>query len=538
MQTPPLKRFQQKQRISFAYMRMNKRNVLGILSSCLLLAQLTACSSPIIIYDTPLSDAVTDTDTAPITADTEGTETVPVTETLVTETVSETTPVDPQAEGKAALSALRRDDLDGMNILIAAADESAVFGDLFDGENAGSTVLPATRTERTRMVEERYNVRILNYVFEKEAMFQEIKRANLSDIPYVADFYALPYDQVGRYFANGLLLNLRTLPFTDFSANYYDKNAMGALSAGYGVWGAVGDYTFSPENAYAVYFNKDMNEALGLTSPYRQVRDGEWTWETLFTASKAARASVDEDGNAVWGDNLGGLGLEFCEAMFADAAALSITATAAGRTPSLSSDTERISNIVSLLKTGVYNSATAPTKSSYTAELPDDAALFLNGDMLYYCSTLSHLPHWADTATPWGIVPLPKADKAQRSYSTYIGETAVMSVASTNGALEATGTILQALFAASSGAYPDAYLEEALKYYVRDSETVEMLDLICSSMHYDFTSMFASGFSQLNYASRYTIHSAITQNYSVSVVYNNYKANAEKELKTAFPTNR
>ena len=59
---------------------MNKRNVLGILSSCLLLAQLTACSSPIIIYDTPLSDAVTDTDTAPITADTEGTETVPVTD--------------------------------------------------------------------------------------------------------------------------------------------------------------------------------------------------------------------------------------------------------------------------------------------------------------------------------------------------------------------------------------------------------------------------------------------------------------------------
>ena len=521
-------------------MRMNKRNVPGILSCCLLLAQLTACSSPIIIYDTPLSDAVTDTDTAPVTMDTEETETAPVTEALITETepVSETAPVDPQAEGKAALSALRRDDLDGMNILIAAADESAVFGDLFDGENAGSTVLPATRTERTRMVEERYNVRILNYVFEKDAMFEEIKRANLSDIPYVADFYALPYDQVGRYFANGLLLNLRTLPFTDFSASYYDRNAMSALSAGYGIWGAVGDYTFSPENAYAVYFNKDMNESLGLSSPYRQVQNSEWTWETFFTASVTARDSVNADGGTVWGDNLGSLGLEFCEAMFADAAALSVTATGTDRTPSLSSDTERISKIAALLKTGVYNSATAPTKSAYTAELSDDAALFLNGDMLYYCGTLSHLPHWADSATAWGVLPLPKTDSSQRGYNTYVGETAVMSVASTNGALEATGTILQALFAASSGAYPDAYLEEALKYYVRDSETVEMLDLICSSMRYDFTSMFASGFSYLNYASRYTIHSAVTQNYSVSKVYNNYKANAEKELKTAFPTNR
>lgn len=521
-------------------MRMNKRNVFGILSSCLLLAQLTACSSPIVIYDTPLSDAVTAVDTAPVSVETAVTETAPVTDIPVTETqpVSETTPVDPLEEGKAALSALRRDDLDGMNILIAAADESAVFGDFFDGENAGSTVLPATRTERTRMVEERYNVRILNYVFEKEAMFQEIKQANLSDIPYVADFYALPYDQLGRYFANGLLLNLRTLPFTDFTEPYYDRNAMGALSAGYGVWGAVGDYTFSPENAYAVYFNRDMNEALGLTSPYRQVVNGTWTWETFFEASKNACATVNEDGTVRFGDNLGVLGLEFCEAMFADAAALSITATSADRTPSLSSDTEQISRIASLLKAGVYQSQTSPTKAAYTDALPDDDAIFLNGDMLYFCGTLSHMPHWADSKAPWGIVPLPKADQSQRGYHTYVGESAVMCVSSTNGALEATGTIMQALFAASYGAYPDEYLNEALKYYVRDSETVEMLDMICSSMRYDFTSMFASGFTQLNYASRYTIHSAVTQNYSVSVVYNNYKANAEKELKAAFPTNR
>ena len=521
-------------------MRMNRRNVFGILSSALLLAQLSACSSPIIIHDTPLSDAVTAVTTAPVTVDTVETETAPVTELPITESqsASETEPVDTAASGKEALAALRRADLDGMNILIAAADESAVFGDFYDGENAGSTVLPATRTERTRMVEERYNVRILNYVFEKEALFEEIKRANLSDVPYVADFYALPYDQIGRYFANGLLLNLRTLPFTDFSASYYDKTAMNALSAGYGVWGAVGDYTFSPENAYAVYFNKDMNKSLSLESPYRQVMDGDWTWDAFFASAKTARASLDGDGNEVWGDNLGGLDLSFCEAMVTDAAMLTYTSAGADRTPSVSADTDRVSAIASMLKSCVYNSVTAPGKAAYTDAVPDDEALFLNGGMLYYCGTLSYLPAWADSAVPWGIVPLPKADASQRSYSTYVGETAVMTVASTNGALEATGTILQALFAASSDAYPDAYLDEALRYYVRDSETVEMLDLICGSMRYDFTSMFVSGFTYLRYATTYTMHSAIVQNYSVSTVYNNYRSRAEAEMKNAFPVNR
>ena len=521
-------------------MRMNKRNVFGILSSVLLLAQLTACSSPIIIYDTPLSEAVTAVETAPPAIDTVVTETEPVTEAPVTESMpeTETEPVDTKANAKEALSALRRADLDGMNILIAAADESAVFGDLFDGENAGSTVLPATRTERTRMVEERYNVRILNYVFEKESMFQEIKRASLSDMPYVADFYALPYDQVGRYFANGLLLNLRTLPFTDYSASYYDRHAMSALSAGYGIWGAVGDYTFSPENAYAVYFNKDMNKSLSLDTPYQLVADGSWTWDAFFVSSKTARASLDGDGNAVFGDNLGSLDIALCEAMFTDAAALSYVTTAVDRTPTLLSDTDRVSALAALLKNNVYSSVTAPDKKAYTAEIPDDAALFLNGNLLYYCSTLSHMRKWADSKVAWGIVPLPKTDASQRGYNTYVGETAVMSVASTNGALEATGTILQALFAASSDAYTDSYLDEALRYYVRDSETVEMLDMICSSMRYDFTSMFVSGFNYLHYATTYTVHSAITQNYAVTTVFNNYKSKAEKELKSAFPTNR
>lgn len=515
-------------------MRINKHHVRSLLGAALLLASLTACSSPIIIHDTPLSEALTADETAPVTVDTAVTETEAVTEPAVTE--SETTAdviiEDPLTLAKHELASLRRADLDGMNILIAAADESAVFGDLFAGENAGSTVLPETRAARTRLVEERYNVRILNYLFEREALYQEIKKANLSDVPYVADFYALPYDQLGRYFADGLLLNLRTLPFTDFSADYYDRQAMNAMSAGYGIWGAVGDYTFSPENAYAIYFNKDLCKTLALPEPYAQVRDGEWTWEVLFEASKTARASLDDAGEAtVWGDNLGSLGLEFCEAMFVDAAALTITTAGADRTPYLSADTGRMSAIAALLRDGVQNASTAPAPG-------EDTAQFTDGNLLYYCGTLSHMPQWADIKTPWGIVPLPKTDASQRSYSTYVGESAVLCVASTNGALEATGTIMQALFAAASHTYPENYYDEALKYYVRDSETVEMLDLICSNLRYDFTSMFASGFPYLGYASDYTIHSAVTQNYSVGAVYDNYRASADRELKAAFPTDR
>jgi hypothetical protein len=158
-------------------MKKNNTSVSRILCCALLLSQLCACSSPIIIHDTPLSDAVTAEETAPLTLDTVVTETEAVTEPIVTETESSAAeePVDPTVLAKEELSKLRRDDLDGKNILIASADESAVFGDFFDGENAGSTVLPETRLARTRLVEERYNVRILTSVYDKEALFEEIK---------------------------------------------------------------------------------------------------------------------------------------------------------------------------------------------------------------------------------------------------------------------------------------------------------------------------------------------------------------------------
>ena len=152
-------------------MKKNNTSVSRILCCALLLSQLCACSSPIIIYDTPLSDAVTADETVPAVTETEAvTETAPITEAPVTETVPAETEAlpDPLDLARDELSKLRRDDLDGMNILIAAAYESAVFGDAFDGDNAGSTVLPVTRAERTRLVEERYNVRSLKYVFEKE----------------------------------------------------------------------------------------------------------------------------------------------------------------------------------------------------------------------------------------------------------------------------------------------------------------------------------------------------------------------------------
>lgn len=505
--------------------------------ACAVMTHLSACSSLIVIHDQPLSGTgeTTDTAYAESTADA-------VTETDTqtaagpeTESEQIPAPADPEETAEKALSALRDADMDGMNYLIAAADSAAAFGDGFSGDEAGSTVLPETRVKRTRMVEEKYNVRILTFSYETEELYREIKEAYLSDTQYFADFYALPSSQLGRYQAAGLIFNLRSLPFTDFSASYFNKQAMNAMSAGYGIYAAAGDYTFSPENYHAVYFNKTLNEKSELPSPYTLVENGGWTWDVLLSTAAAARTLTDRDGNQVYfGHNLSSFDTNTGEAMVIASSGTHMVSTGLDRTPSLSADTDLLTDLVSVVKNAFVSAAAAPTKNQYTDTYPTAEDMFAGGKMLYYVGGLSRIRKWADIDTVWGLLPLPKADTSQKSYYTYAGDSAVICVPSTVGAPESSGMILQALFAASAGTYPDVYLNEALSYYVRDGKTVDMLELICNSVYYDFASMFAAGYNYLNYATIYGFHAAVTQGYSVSSMYQNYRTSAASELQKAF----
>lgn len=513
----------------------------GILMA--IMTQLTACASWIVVHKPPSETAETapqdGTDKDSMTSDSTDTSDISNTTEKADKPESDTT--EPAASSssletaKAALAELRDMDMDGMNYLIAAADHSAAFGDRFDGDAAGSTVLPELRVKRTQLVEEKYNVRILTFSYEAEELYKEIRNAFLSSTQYFADFYAIPQSQVGRYQAEGMIFNLRSLPFTDFSKRYYDKEAMNAFSAGYGIYAAAGDYTFSPENYHAVYFNKTLHDRLSLTSPYQDVDSGTWTWDTFFANSAAARALLDRDGNATYyGDNLSSYTLTEGENLVMASSGTHIVQSGLDRTPELNADTDLIGTLVSVMRKAFQNSETAPASYQYTDTLPDDKSMFAAGKMLYYCSSLLNVRHFADMETVWGLVPLPKANAAQKTYSAYTGDGAVICVPSTVGAPELTGTIMQALFAASGGAYLDAYLNEALSYYVRDGETVDTMEQICKTPYTDFAMSFSSGYSYLNNAAGLGVHSAVTQGASYASIYQNYKSLAALELGNAF----
>ena len=106
----------------------------------------------------------------------------------------------------------------------------------------------------------------------------------------------------------------------------------------------------------------------------------------------------------------------------------------------------------------------------------------------------------------FGIIPLPKLDKAQENHITpnnpHTG--AGISIPTTAGDIERTGMILEDLCAESKYTLQPAYYEINLRgKYARDDDSQEMLDIILSNIAYDIGYIYSFGGFSASTCERY-----------------------------------
>lgn len=499
-------------------MNNRKLRIAALLCGMLLAAGTCASCTPLIVINTPdesgtgTENASDDTSKDPQSGSPDQTDPGGMRESEDTE-----------AAAKQYLSALRSADYGGKNVLIAVTDSDAAFGEDAEGVHLRSKALSDLRAESMRAVEEKYRVKFITFTYSADDLYRKVVDSYNSDTQYVADFFCIPPRDVGRYQAKGLLYNLRSLPFTDFSCPYFDREAMRETSAGYGIWAAAGGFTDAPENAYAVYYNRKLYEELGLSSPYQTVAAGDWTWEMFFENEKNA-ASLD----GITGSNLNTFSQARAEEIFLASSGIHMADTQLDATPTVDPPVSGMQAIADRIYSHVPAGADADAAAS--AE-----KAFADGNMLYCVSTLSRLSEWADAPADWGVLPLPKCDKEQDAYYTCRGDGCVLCVPSSTAEPEMTGVLLQALYAASYGGHTDAFLNEALCYYVRDGKSVDMLERITDSYYYDFASMFSSGYPNLSYATTDALHKTVTTAASFETYASRFRSQAEKEMQAAFP---
>ena len=521
---------------------VEKRRFPALVGTLLLAAEalgcagmLSACSLPFIVVNDPDTKPREETGTA------ESETAAAVSQTETQTSVSTEAPVqtgedtdaavpvpqlrpeeDKETAAETYLSSLRHVNYGGTNVLIAAVGTSAVFGEDTEGASMRSDTLASYRARSLHAVEKKYNVNFITFTYTADELYKEVLKAYNSDTQFVSDLYFIPPRDVGRYQANGLLYNLRSLPFTDFSAPYFDTKAMREASAGYGIWAASGDFTRAPENAYAVYFNRALYKKLGLSLPYDAVEDGTWTWDMLF---ENARTACTLDG--ISGDNLTSFSQSEAEELFLASSGLHPAAARIDSVPTVKPNASRMQTIADCIFNNVMKGTTSVSS--------DAEQLFADGKLLYCVSTLSHVTEWADVRADWGILPLPKCYDGQSAYYTYQGGNCVLCVPSVTATPEMTGVLIQALFASSYGSHIDAYLDDVLRYYARDGRSVDMLEMITQSYYTDFSAMFASGYPNLSAATTGALHRTLTTVSGFEAVLRQTQTAAQNEMAAAFP---
>ena len=159
------------------------------------------------------------------------------------------------------------------------------FSEEYKNTQAGNSVLNNTLYEMNTLVEEHLNV---NLEYEHPGNMvtgHEIHDTVSPTIMSGDDEYQLvilnAYYDVNNFVLKNKALDFATLPDIDLNQSYWNREVMDTLSLKGHYFVGAGD--LCRYELAVLYCNKDMLKRVSREVPYDQVRNGEWTLDSLFS---------------------------------------------------------------------------------------------------------------------------------------------------------------------------------------------------------------------------------------------------------------
>lgn len=298
---------------------------------------------------------------------------------------------------------------------------------------------------------------------------------------------------------NGLYTDLYTIPYLDLTKNYWDQNMRRDLSLKGKYYTICGDITFAEEeSAMLTMYNKPMADAYGIENLYDLARDGNWTIDKM--REYAGMVINDADGNGTYDHANDVFGFLY----FNNSALLPYLAAADTRIvvkdendiPVLSSDLSRVENVYSIMQELFGTTGMTIDWGTISSPVPNMRSMIENKRVLFQNMVASFLRrNYRKVETDFGILPMPKFDEAQNTYSTSYNISALMCefVPVTAQNTETIGIILEAMCDASS-ALTDTYFNVCLNSkFTRDQESFEMIKLAMENIVLDTAFIYNFG---------------------------------------------
>ena len=380
-------------------------------------------------------------------------------------------------------------------ISIYTADDTFFSGD------GRETVLNSDRIARIRKVEKKFNLTFRTVKTSSASAFDEIA-AEYKTGTAPGHIFALPMDVTASLVAGGYLKSLRTSPYFDENAEYFNS-AVDAFTLGNDVFAVSGDGCFEPDKLSGLYYNRTDTESLGLESVSELVKNDKWTLDKFYEYLKSASSY---DGTIICNNT---------NARYSDILLVSSFSFSKNKVDTpvrLSSFDEKFKNVCSSIG----------TLSEFSPDTNED---FTKGNVLFLTDSLAKAEKFANMEDVWSIAPHPKYD-ADCEYTSFASlDSVALSVPATSGSAVELGAVIMALNAASSGYMIQKYIDTNMNQFVRDNGAVTAFHIITKNVNYDFGYIFSGAYASIN---KYTM-GAYASIVKGDMTFEQYKEKYEKE---------
>lgn len=300
-------------------------------------------------------------------------------------------------------------------------------------------------------------------------------------------------DYIGPQAESGLYLNL--MDHLDTSNPWWDKNIVETFTMfNSKLYWITGDINVFDDFAVEVLFtNKSILEQNGFELPYKDVLEGKWTIDRMYQIAKACEKDLDGDGKMTVGkDVIGHIeGNDHIKHWIYAMGEKSCDIDKDGNLEVNILTESHISAIDTLFSYMVDKQMT------YTGAWQD----FLKGGIVFCGAMLGPINSLREMEDDFGVIPMAKKDEAQERYGNYVsnGWTTAYAIPMTNKDPDRTGIILEVLCGFSTDTVRSALYDVLFAAkLVRDTESVEMLDIIFDTKSYDWAVDFSWGGSFAN----------------------------------------
>ena len=360
--------------------------------------------------------------------------------------------------------------LNGRTVTIATTDN---YGDRKTGESETDD----KRLEYFKKIENELNCKIEWVSYGNEELTTKLITTALSGDKF-CDIAIPIFWNTAANFTNKVLVDLNTVDTLNMKADYWHQPTNELLSVNGVLRASACGLTCLPVNeTAAVVFNKRIIKEMNLENPYELYKNGKWTVEKLREMAKKATKDLDGVSGMTKNDQWGITTLDrtaLTQDIYTAYGFRTITKNGTGVYQYNMNNSDFITHL-KWIQDWYCNDASIFVNDDQDAQ----HAQFSNGKALFYIFQLNYLSKFKNMTDDYGVVPFPMGSDKDNYAGLMNWNTRLMGIPVTVKGEELldAGSVMQAL-AYYSKDDNNNKKQEIVGRYLRDSESIEMLDKI------------------------------------------------------------